>query len=50
MTDPQRTPHPEEPAEGRDAGENDSGGRTPHPEQPAEGDDVGGGASADTPG
>jgi hypothetical protein len=49
MTDPQRTPHPEQPAEGQDAGESEDDGRTPHTEQPAEGEDVGG-ESADTPG
>lgn len=47
MSDPQRTPHPEQPAEGEDAGSSDETGRTPHPEQPAEGPDTGGGA--DTP-
>jgi ribokinase len=41
MSEPQRTPHPEEPAEGQDVGDDGGGsGRTPHPEQPAEGDDV----------
>jgi len=50
MSESQRTPHPEQPAEGQEAGESDGSGRTPHPEQPAEGDDVGGGDSADTPG
>lgn len=49
MTDPERT-HPEQPAEGRDPGESDTGGRTPHPEEPAEGADTGGGEGADTPG
>ncbi len=50
MSEPERTPHPEEPAEGQDVG-GDGGdtGRTPHTEQPAEGQDVGG-ESADTPG
>jgi hypothetical protein len=48
MSDPQRTPHPEQPAEGQDPGEGESDGRTPHTEQPAEGEDVGG-ESADTP-
>ncbi len=51
MSDPQRTPHPEQPAEGSDpadAGEDEGTGRTPHPEQPAEGADTAGGA--DTPG
>jgi hypothetical protein len=49
MSDPQRTPHPEEPAEGQDEGGTPDGGRTPHPEEPAEGADVGGGEGADTP-
>ena len=48
MSEAQRTPHPEQPAEGQDTGESDETGRTPHPEQPAEGADGGGGA--DTPG
>ena len=48
MTESQRTPHPEDPAEGQEAGEADGSGRTPHPDQPAEGPDTGGGA--DTPG
>jgi hypothetical protein len=47
MSEPQRPPHPEQPAEGEDVGESGSSGRTPHSEQPAEGDDVDG---ADTPG
>jgi hypothetical protein len=49
MSEPQRTPHPEEPAEGQDGEDTSGSGRTPHTEQPAEGDDVGS-ASADTPG
>jgi hypothetical protein len=49
MSEPQRTPHPEDPAEGQDAGEDGGSGRTPHSEQPAEGEDVGG-ESADTSG
>jgi hypothetical protein len=50
MSEPQRPPHPEQPAEGQDAGsEDEAGGRTPHSEQPAEGEDVGG-ESADSPG
>jgi hypothetical protein len=56
MSEPQRTPHPEQPAEGSDpatdpgsgTGDPDDTGRTPHPEEPAEGADRGGGA--DTPG
>jgi hypothetical protein len=54
VSDPQRTPHPEEPAEGTDtgtdAGEADTSGRTPHPEEPAEGGDPTSGSGADTPG
>ena len=49
MSEPQRTPHPEQPAEGEDTGDGGDTGRTPHTEQPAEGQDVGG-ESADTPG
>ena len=49
MSEPQRTPHPEQPAEGEDAGDSGGTGRTPHPEQPAEGQDAGG-EGADTPG
>lgn len=49
MSEAQRTPHSEEPAEGKDAGEADATGGTPHTEQPAEGEDVGG-EGADTPG
>lgn len=51
MSEPQRTPHPGDPAEGGDppgADVTDGSGRTPHPEQPAEGGDGPGGA--DTPG
>jgi ribokinase len=50
MSEPQRTPHPEQPAEGEDVDGSDTGGRTPHPEQPAEGEDVDEGGSAGTPG
>ncbi len=49
MSEPQRTPHPEQPAEGEDAADSGGTGRTPHPEQPAEGQDAGG-EGADTPG
>lgn len=51
MTGPERTPHPEDPAEGRDTESGDAapGGRTPHPEDPAEGSDTGT-DGADTPG
>ena len=49
MSEPGRTPHPEQPAE---SGEQEPGqegdGRTPHPEEPAEGGQVGG-EGADTP-
>ncbi|TYP87939.1 hypothetical protein [Blastococcus xanthinilyticus] len=49
MSEPQRTPHPEEPAEGgRDSAE-ESGGRTPHPEEPAEGRSDTADGGADTP-
>ncbi len=37
--DNERTPHPEEPAEGKAPAEDPQDtGRTPHPEQPAEGE------------
>jgi ribokinase len=48
MSEPQRTPHSAERAEGDPAGEEAGSGRTPHPEEPAEGRDAGGGG-ADTP-
>ena len=47
MTEPGRTPHTTERAEGDPPGDDEDGGRTPHSEEPAEGGDVGGGA--DTP-
>jgi hypothetical protein len=47
MTEPERTPHTSEPAEGDLAGDDEVDSRPPHPEQPAEGEDTGGGA--DTP-
>jgi hypothetical protein len=47
MTDPERTPHTTEPAEGDDAPGRTVDSRTPHTEEPAEGKDVGEGA--DTP-
>ncbi|MGY1741380.1 MULTISPECIES: hypothetical protein [unclassified Blastococcus] len=51
MSEPGRTPHPEQPAESGEQ-EPDEGtggdGRTPHPDQPAEGGDVGG-EGAETP-
>jgi hypothetical protein len=48
MTEPGRTPHSTESAEGDLPGDDETGGRTPHPEEPAEGGDVGG-DNADTP-
>jgi hypothetical protein len=39
MTEPGRTPHTSEPAEGDVPGDDETGGRTPHPEDPAEGTD-----------
>ena len=50
MSEPQRTPHPEQPAEGEYTGENVGSGRTPHSDQPAEGEDVGGTEGAESPG
>jgi hypothetical protein len=43
MTEPGRTPHTSERAEGDPPGDDESGGRTPHPQQPAEGEDLGDG-------
>ncbi|HEY0403048.1 MAG TPA: hypothetical protein VGD09_13600 [Blastococcus sp.] len=40
MTEPERTPHTTERAEGDPPGDDASDGRTPHPEQPAEGEDT----------
>lgn len=37
MTEPGRTPHTSERAEGDPAGDDETGGRTPHPQDPAEG-------------
>jgi hypothetical protein len=37
MTEPERTPHTSERAEGDPPGNDATGGRTPHPEEPAEG-------------
>ncbi len=46
MSEPERTPHSAERAEGDPPGETSDSGRTPHPEEPAEGrDDVGGGGA-----
>ncbi|HET6394124.1 MAG TPA: hypothetical protein VFG13_14960 [Blastococcus sp.] len=50
MTEPGRTPHTSEPAEGDPPGDEETGGRTPHPEQPAEGEEADQGGGADTPG
>jgi hypothetical protein len=41
MTEPERTPHSTESAEGDEPGDEETGGRTPHPDQPAEGEDTG---------
>ncbi len=41
MTEPERTPHSSEAAEGDEPGDDETGGRTPHPDQPAEGEDTG---------
>lgn len=49
MTEPGRTPHTSERAEGDPPGDDATGGRTPHPEQPAEGQEPGQGEGADTP-
>ncbi len=48
MTEPGRTPHTSERAEGDPPGDDESGGRTPHPQQPAEGEDLGDG-TGDSP-
>jgi hypothetical protein len=40
MTEPGRTPHTSEAAEGDSPGDDETGGRTPHPEEPAEGADT----------
>jgi hypothetical protein len=50
MTEPGRTPHTSERAEGDPPDDDGTGGRTPHPEEPAEGQDAGQGEGADTPG
>jgi hypothetical protein len=44
MSEPQRTPHTSEPAEGDDAPGREVDSRTPHPQDPAEGQDLPGGA------
>jgi len=48
MSEPERTPHGSEPAEGDDAPGRQADQRTPHPQEPAEGQDLPGGA--DQPG
>ena len=50
MTEPGRTPHTSESAEGDPPGDDATDGRTPHAEEPAEGEDAGQGEGADTPG
>ena len=50
MTEPGRTPHTSERAEGDPPGDDETGGRTPHPQEPAEGKEPGQGEGADTPG
>ncbi len=50
MTEPGRTPHTSESAEGDPPGDDETGGRTPHPQEPAEGQEAGQGEGADTPG
>ena len=40
MTEPGRTPHTSEAAEGDSPGDEETGGRTPHSEEPAEGEDT----------
>ena len=50
MTDPGRTPHTSERAEGDPPGDDATDGRTPHAEEPAEGKQAGQGEGADTPG
>ena len=49
MTEPGRTPHTSEGAEGDPSGDDETGGRTPHSEEPAEGKEAGQGEGADTP-
>lgn len=49
MTEPGRTPHTSERAEGDPPGDEATGGRTPHAEEPAEGKEAGQGEGADTP-
>jgi hypothetical protein len=48
MTEPHRTPHSAERAEGDPPGDDETDGRTPHPEEPAEGADIEDGG-AETP-
>ncbi|MCZ2859081.1 hypothetical protein [Blastococcus sp. VKM Ac-2987] len=49
MSEPQRTPHSADRAEGDPAGEESGSGRTPHAEEPAEGRDDAAGGGADSP-
>ncbi len=49
MTEPGRTPHTSERAEGDPPGDDEPDGRTPHTEEPAEGEEVGEGPG-DAPG
>ncbi|SFK39745.1 hypothetical protein [Geodermatophilus ruber] len=49
MTEPGRTPHTAERAEGDPPEDHEAGGRTPHPEDPAEGGDVEPGAEHEAP-
>ena len=50
MTEPGRTPHTSERAEGDPPGDDATDGRTPHAEEPAEGKQADQGEGADTPG
>ena len=50
MSEPERTPHTAERAEGDPPGDDADGGRTPHPEEPAEGRDDVAGDGADSTG
>jgi hypothetical protein len=50
MTEPGRTPHTSERAEGDPPGDDETDGRTPHPQDPAEGQEAGQDEGADTSG
>ena len=50
MTEPGRTPHTSERAEGAPPGDDETDGRTPHPQDPAEGQEAGQDEGADTAG